>query len=182
MKRTIILTDDKYLKRSVIAFFVILPILFAIFYDKSKEFGLLFVALSYFLFVLFVTIYTKIETKFIEKHGVWIIVSVTDKTSTWFLWHYIHYKFQYNNQSYIYSQEVDVAYFKKTNIGNRFFMIVASNKKNRHRKKDAVPEWFTLDAPPEGWKKCPTEMELREMMRKDAIQQAKYKMDNERLE
>lgn len=30
-----------------------------------------------------------------------------------------------------------------------------------------VPEWFTLNAPLEGWKNCPTETELRNMMQQD---------------
>ena len=76
----------------------------------------------------------------------------------------IYYEFHYNNQTYVYSHEADIDDMKKINIGNRFFMMVVPNDLSKRRKCEDVPEWFTLDAPPEGWKTCPTESELRNMM------------------
>ena len=54
--------------------------------------------------------------------------------------------------------------------GLRFFMALMPKKPTKKiNTYDPVPEWFTLDAPDEGWPTKPTEAELREMMAQDSI-------------
>ena len=91
--------------------------------------------LVYFFLAAFIFIYIKRETAYIKKHGVWTIASVTDKFS-WFLWLFVYYEFQYDNQTCVYSHEAEIDDMKKINIGNRFFIIVVPGKVCKRRKYD----------------------------------------------
>ncbi|WP_373731053.1 hypothetical protein [Bacteroides heparinolyticus] len=105
------------------------------------------------------------EADYVEKHGVWTILTITkmEGAPRGFLF---SYKFQYNYRAYNYTI---VSSNKKMVVGRHFFMMVVPNEESRHLIFDAVPNWFTLEAPPEGWKTCPTEKQMRCMMEQDSI-------------
>ncbi|MGP1462059.1 hypothetical protein [Tannerella sp.] len=105
------------------------------------------------------------EADYVEKNGVWTILTVT-KTRGAPKGYIVKYTFQYNHRMYENSTNMPLKKF--INV-NRFFMMVVPNEESRHLIFDAVPNWFTLEAPPEGWKTCPTEKQMRRMMEQDSI-------------
>ena len=44
-----------------------------------------------------------------------------------------------------------------------------NNTESKYYISDAVPDWFTLSPPPEGWKTRPSERKMRRMMEQDSI-------------
>ena len=53
---------------------------------------------------------------------------------------------------------------KEIQSGNRFFVMAVPGDEKARRIYNAVPEMFTMDAAPEGWKRRPTFNELKNMM------------------
>lgn len=116
------------------------------------------------LFVILI-LYRNKQRKYIEAHGVWTILTITKIEKTESVFHKkVHYTFQLNDQ--IYTDSITLSKKRIKSGGNRFFLAIIPEKDNRRAVYEAVPEWFTLDAPPEGWKERPTERDLREMMAK----------------
>ena len=120
-----------------------------------------FTFLFILLFFVFSFWYRNNETNYIKKHGVWTILSVTSKRKAAQAGYHVYYQFYLNNQIYRYHAIMST---KRGDLGKRFFMMVVPNEENTHRIYDVVPEWFKLDAPPDGWKKHPTTKELQNML------------------
>ena len=106
------------------------------------------------------------EADYVKKHGVWTILTITKTRGAAGGGYTVEYIYQYNHRMYEDGTNMTLKEF--INV-NRFFMMVVPNEESRHLIFDAVPNWFTLEAPPEGWKTCPTEKELRRMMEQDSI-------------
>ena len=106
------------------------------------------------------------ETDYVKKHGVWTILTITKTRGAAGGGYTVEYTFQYNHR--MYENGTNMALKEFINV-NRFFMMVVPNEESRIRIFDAVPNWFTLEAPPEGWKTCPTEKQMRRMMEQDSI-------------
>ncbi len=58
---------------------------------------------------------------------------------------------------------------RKTASKSRFFMMIVPGEESKYFISGAVPEWFTLPPPQEGWKTRPSEREMRRMMEQDSI-------------
>lgn len=94
----------------------------------------------------------------VEKNGVWTIMTIdrvhAAHRGTSFRCHYEFMGEAYKNTGSLvnYSDE-----------GKRFFLQVIPTKpmKALFYSDEFVPSWFTLEAPPEGWKTRPTEEDLR---------------------
>ena len=106
------------------------------------------------------------EADYVEKNGVWTILTVTKTRGAAGGGYTVEYTYQYNHRMYEDGTNMTLKEF--INV-NRFFMMVVPNEESRHLIFDAVPNWFTLEAPPEGWKTCPTEKQMRRMMEQDSI-------------
>ena len=114
------------------------------------------------LIIIFV-LYRKKKIRYIEGHGVWTILTITQIKASESILHYkVSYTFQSNNQTCTGSCVLSKKKVKSG--GNRFFMMVVPGEENKLRIYDAVPEWFKLEAPPKGWEKRPAESELRDML------------------
>ncbi len=130
--------------------------------DKKDAKGSL-ILLAMILFFVFLWLYGDYETEYIEEHGVWTILTVKDSYGR-----QVYYTFRLNNQIYRGKTVMTIKEIEEIeDAGNRLFMAVIPNEANRRRIYDAVPKWFKLDAPPEGWKRRPTTRELEDMLWKN---------------
>jgi hypothetical protein len=122
----------------------------------------------YIVLLVIIVLYRKKKIRYIEEHGVWTMLSVIDKSKIHDKSWKVDYEFHFNDKTYMGSV---VMSNKKIEMGgNRFFMMVVPDEEKKRKIYDVVPGWFTLKAPPKGWDKCPTEIELREMMRQNKTQ------------
>ena len=134
--------------------------------DAQKAVGFLSFCAIVLFFVLSY-LYSEERMNYIRTHGVWTILDVTKKELYWSGYGYkVHYMFQYNNQTY---KDMVITSDKKANSGSRFFMMVVPGEESKYFISDAVPDWFTLSPPPEGWKTRPSERKMRRMMEQDSI-------------
>lgn len=100
---------------------------------------------------------------YVEKNGVWTIMTIdrvhAAHRGTSFRCHYKFMGQVYKNTGSLvnYSDE-----------GKRFFLQVIPTDPERvlYHTEQRIPSWFTLEAPPEGWKTRPTEAELAEWQTK----------------
>jgi len=67
--------------------------------------------------------------------------------------------------------DIGIGSLGAADVGKRYFLKVdpSNPRRNTVMHNDRVPEWFTLEAPLEGWPTQPTEGELREMMVRDSL-------------
>lgn len=102
------------------------------------------------------------KRSYLEKNGVWTILTI-DKVyaasrSMAFECHYPFMGKVYKNLGKDYDETVNF-----DDKGKRLFLQVIPTKpmKALFYSDEFVPSWFTLEAPPEGWKTRPTEEDLR---------------------
>ena len=129
----------------------------------QKAVGFLAICAIVLFFIISYWYHDK-ETAYIEEHGVWTIINVTWKKVA--RGRNVYYTFEYNY--HIYQGLVNMA-DKKANSGNRFFMMIVPGEESKYFISDAVPDWFTLPPPQEGWKTRPSERKMRRMMEQDSI-------------
>ncbi|MDR2914889.1 MAG: hypothetical protein LBV74_08680 [Tannerella sp.] len=130
--------------------------------DKDEVKGF-FIFWAMILFFVLFYLYGDYETKYIKEHGVWTILTVSDSYGR-----RVNYRFRLNNQTYRDKANMTIKKIEETEeAGNRLFMVVIPTEIKRHRIYGVVPKWFKLDAPPKGWKRCPTNKELYDIMAQD---------------
>ena len=132
--------------------------------DAQKAMGFLAICAIVLFFVLS-CLYHKTRINYIREHGVWTILTVTNKKVSW-RGYEVYYYFEYNNNI---QRNMTIKTDLEAKSGNRFFMMVVPGEESKYFISDAVPDWFTLSPPQEGWKTCPTEKQMRRMMEQDSI-------------
>ena len=134
--------------------------------DAQKAIGF-FAFCAIVLFFVLSYLHTEKEISYIHEHGVWTILTVTNKKVSWRGYEVCYY-YQYNNKIY---KKMTIVGDLDAKYGSRFFVKIALNpdEKPTHLISDAVPDWFTLSPPPEGWKTRPSERKMRRMMEQDSI-------------
>ena len=132
--------------------------------DAQKAIGFLAICAIVLFFVLSY-LHTEKEISYIHEHGVWTILTVTNKKVSW-RGYRVYYYFQYKNKIY---RDMEIMTDLEAKSGNRFFVIIVPKEEARYLISDAVPDWFTLSPPQEGWKTRPSERKMRRMMEQDSI-------------
>ena len=109
------------------------------------------------------------QRDYVKENGVWTVFTIDEvdygvKGGSTFS---LHYFFQ--GKTYHSASGGGLELLKKE--GKRFFMMVVPEepKKVLYFSDRPVPDWFTLEAPPEGWKEFPTDSTLRQLMRTDSL-------------
>lgn len=103
----------------------------------------------------------------IISNGAYTILTVTKVNHPTYYGYNITYCYNYNGLVFYdssVSNQVD-----QSSIGKHFFLILDKDNPHNYLILRSVPSWFTLDAPPEGWKTMPNEVEMRDMMVQDSI-------------
>lgn len=101
----------------------------------------------------------------IEEFGVFVILTADQYLRGTYYGKLFTYNYYYKNKRY---NSNEVLKFTDT-LGVRYFIQILPSDPTRKIISYAVPSWFTLDAPPEGWKTMPNEVEMRDMMVQDSI-------------
>ena len=94
-----------------------------------------------------------------------LILTVTNKKVSW-RGYEVYYYFEYNNNI---QRDMEILSNRKTASKSRFFMMIVPGEESKYFISDAVPDWFTLSPPQEGWKTRPSERKMRRMMEQDSI-------------
>lgn len=105
----------------------------------------------------------------VRENGIWTIMTVTKVSASPKGGRSVRYDYRYNNQKYTGAVNMGES-INYREIGKRLFIqILPNNPTNTLINEISIPSWFTLEAPPEGWKEMPTEAQMREMMVQDSI-------------
>ena len=120
----------------------------------------------------------KCQRDYVKRNGVWTVytldkVGYAAKGGSTYKFHYFFQGKTYNDAS-----GGGLELLKKE--GKRFFMMVVPEepKKILCFSDRPVPDWFTLEAPPEGWKEFPTDSTLRQLMKADSLKNKMTETDS----
>lgn len=126
---------------------------------KEKIQGRIFIGTLIVIIGVILFFIGKCEDDYVKKNGVWTILTV-DKITISTNGGSFSYHFTFKGDSYKggASGANSNPLIKK---GRRLFMMVVPDETNRQLiVSKAVPDWFTAEAPYDGWKSFPTDDEL----------------------
>lgn len=126
---------------------------------KEKIQGRIFIGTLIVIVVGILCLTGEIESNYIEKNGVWTFLTV-DNNNTIRNPKNFKYHFTFRGEIHKGVSQSSIG-DTLTREGRRIFMMVVPDKPNKHLIfSDAVPYWFTAEAPYNGWKTFPTDEEL----------------------